>query len=365
MKKLIFSHFTKFMVTFLIIFLQMAGSYGVNHIPSHHHAPPPHPLDPLTPSEIRLASSLIKAHFVSTPTLYFSTITLKEPLKSVLLPSFLDDTDPPFVTRTAFANVIDPVTQTGYEVLVDLTRKKVTSLIKLDPGTQPMYTMNEDPDINAVVLADPQVQLRLAAVGLQNLSLVVPLYWDFGYAGDRPEYLGRRVVQVFFSFQNVPNDNNYAHPLGFVAIVDTLAQKMLAIEDLPTQLGFETSQAPFGDTSATFTMANYDPTLLPASFFRKDIRPIAITQKSGASYKVKGYQVEWQKFKFRVGFNAREGLVLYNINYNDKGHVRPLIYRASLSELFVPYGDPRPPYHRKMVTIHTCRCEKKLNYGTT
>jgi primary-amine oxidase len=36
------------------------------------------------------------------------------------------------------------------------------------------------------------------------------------------------------------------------------------------------------------------------------------------------------------------------VNYNDSGTIRPLLYRLSLSELFVPYGDPRPPYTRKM-----------------
>lgn len=34
---------------------------------------------------------------------------------------------------------------------------------------------------------------------------------DFGYLGDRPEYLEKRVVQVFFSFQNVRNDNHYGN----------------------------------------------------------------------------------------------------------------------------------------------------------
>jgi primary-amine oxidase len=42
-------------------------------------------------------------------------------------------------------------------------------------------------------------------------------------------------------------------------------------------------------------------------------------------------------------------MVLYNINYNDGGNVRPLIYRAALSEILVNYGDPRPPFPNKMV----------------
>ena len=33
-----------------------------------------------------------------------------------------------------------------------------------------------------------------------------------------------------------------------------------------------------------------------------------------------------------------EGLVLHQIGYNDRGRLRPIIYRASLSEMVVPYG---------------------------
>lgn len=40
-------------------------------------------------------------------------------------------------------------------------------------------------------------------------------------------------------------------------------------------------------------------------------------------------------------FNGREGLILYTVNYNDGGTRRPILYRASLAEMFVPYGDPR------------------------
>src|SRR5205807_9143896 len=35
----------------------------------------------------------------------------------------------------------------------------------------------------------------------------------------------------------------------------------------------------------------------------------------------------------------RSGLVLYTVGYDDGGKVRPVLYRGSLAELFVPYGD--------------------------
>lgn len=48
-------------------------------------------------------------------------------------------------------------------------------------------------------------------------------------------------------------------------------------------------------------------------------------------------------------FNGREGLIIYWVSYNDNGNVVPLLYRTSLTEMYIPYGDPRPPYHRKAV----------------
>jgi primary-amine oxidase len=57
--------------------------------------------------------------------------------------------------------------------------------------------------------------------------------------------------------------------------------------------------------------------------------------------------VQWQKWRFRIGFTPREGLVLYTIGYEDQGRVRPIIYRASLVDMVVPYGDPHPNHGRK------------------
>ena len=62
-----------------------------------------------------------------------------------------------------------------------------------------------------------------------------------------------------------------------------------------------------------------------------------------------GHEVHWQKWRFRVGFTPREGLVLYLVRYQDHGTLRPVIYRASLAEMFISYGDPNPAHYRKNV----------------
>jgi primary-amine oxidase len=56
---------------------------------------------------------------------------------------------------------------------------------------------------------------------------------------------------------------------------------------------------------------------------------------------VEGNQVTWQKWQFRVGFNYREGLVLHQLGYKEGGGVRPVLFRGSLVEMAVPYGDPK------------------------
>jgi primary-amine oxidase len=80
---------------------------------------------------------------------------------------------------------------------------------------------------------------------------------------------------------------------------------------------------------------------------RKDLKPIDITQPEGASFTVEGNLVAWQKWKFRVGFTSREGLVLHTIGYTDDGVERPILHRASICEMVVPYGDPGEQYYRK------------------
>ena len=54
----------------------------------------------------------------------------------------------------------------------------------------------------------------------------------------------------------------------------------------------------------------------------------------------------------RIGFTPREGLVLHTVSYEDQGRERPVLYRASIADMVVPYGDPRPTYfHRNAFDV--------------
>lgn len=48
-----------------------------------------------------------------------------------------------------------------------------------------------------------------------------------------------------------------------------------------------------------------------------------------------------QKSRVTPNARCREGLVLHCVGYEDGGKLRPVLHRASLVEMAVPYGDPR------------------------
>jgi primary-amine oxidase len=81
---------------------------------------------------------------------------------------------------------------------------------------------------------------------------------------------------------------------------------------------------------------------------RDDLKPLHIIQPEGPSFKINGHELEWQKWKMHVAFNAREGIAISTITYNDNGTIRPIFYRLSLVEMVVPYGAPEFPHPRKV-----------------
>src|SRR6185369_968738 len=72
---------------------------------------------------------------------------------------------------------------------------------------------------------------------------------------------------------------------------------------------------------------------------REAPKPLSIVQPEGVSFRINGHEVSWQKWRFRFSMLPREGLVLHTVGYEDEGRVRSILYRGSLSEMVVPYGD--------------------------
>ena len=134
-----------------------------------------------------------------------------------------------------------------------------------------------------------------------------------------------------------PTDNGYARPIeGIRPVVDLNLMKVIRVEE-------------YGHWPLPPDAGNYSAERVPNQ--RTDIKPLSITQPQGASFSLDGNQIEWQKWKFVIGFNAREGLTIHHLRYTDKGRDRSILYRGSLTEMVVPYGDPQPSRCERMPSM--------------
>ncbi|WIA30543.1 hypothetical protein OEZ86_000626 [Tetradesmus obliquus] len=292
-----------------------------------------HPLDPLSAEEISGVAAACKslAKQEGWGSLRFNVISLKEPAKADLL-AF--EAGGPAPQRQGFAILQAPPSSVVYEVTLALQpgeEATVCAWQKLE-GVEPLASPDDCFEAEAIAKADPQVVELLAERGFTDLALVACDPWSVHAP---PQQLqGRRLMQLFMYGRSSPDDNAYAHPLDLVALVDMLQKCVVAIDKHS-----KAPQIPASDS-------NYHAELFPGPW-RQDIKPLNVLQPEGPSFSVDGMAVSWQKWSFRVGFNYREGLVLHQLSYNDGGKQRPVLHRASLVEMAVPYGDPREPFQRK------------------
>ncbi|XP_037032511.1 copper amine oxidase 1-like [Bradysia coprophila] len=308
-----------------------------------------HPLDPLTTVEISKSSGLIREKHPNKNGWIFNSITLLEPPKNVLLPFLskeveLNRKDMVSIPRKSFTILIEKGTGKVYEAVINLSDDTIERFDAVPSGFQPTLTPEDCIEAEKICKSNSEVQLRCLRLGLEDMDLVVGDPWSIGYNGE-PEFASKRAVQLFMYARMFPEDNHYAHPLDFVVVVDLNAFEVILIEDLPIHTDFKSKRE--DEVEIPKETSNYDPKFLPEAFLRKDLKPLQVIQPEGPSFTVEGNEIQWQLWNFRISFNYREGLVLHNVSYRDGNKTRPLFYRISLSEMVVPYGDPRPPYHRK------------------
>ena len=281
-----------------------------------------HPLDPLTAEEIALATRLLRAERRLGDRVRFITVDLREPPKAAA-------SGP--AEREAFAVLLDVADGQTYEAVVSLSAEKVRDWRHV-PGVQPAITFDEFFTCERVVKADPAFREALRRRGITDVDLVMVDPWSAGYYGDTAER-GRRLLRALAWVRPGPDGNGYAHPIeNVVAVVDLLTEQVVRVEDY--------GAVPVPRTPGEYAAGAAGP-------LRDDVRPIEIHQPQGTSFSVRGREVRWQKWRFRVGFTAREGLVLHTVGYEDRGRVRSIVHRASLAEMVVPYGDPAPGHWRK------------------
>jgi primary-amine oxidase len=285
-----------------------------------------HPLEPLTGEEILAAVALLKTHLQLNNAHRFVTVTLQEPSKETVLSFRIGDP----IHRKAFAVILDNVEEATFEAVVSITEGKLISKTAI-PGVQPSIILDEFVECEAMVKANPDFMKALERRGITDSRLVMVDPWSAGNVGIREEE-GKRLVRAMSWIKNSDDDNGYAHPLeGIIIVVDLNKMEVLRVED-------------HGVVSIPPLDGNYVNGYVQA---RSGIKPLDIVQTEGPSFEVDGHEIHWQKWRIRFGFNAREGLVLHGVGYEDQGRLRNILYRASLSEMVIPYGDPTPSHNRQ------------------
>jgi primary-amine oxidase len=166
--------------------------------------------------------------------------------------------------------------------------------------------------------------------GITDLDKLLVEPWaagNFGIAGEE----GERLAYGRCWLANDAGDNPYGRPVANLhPVIDLRRRRVIRIDD-------------FGVTPLP---PDPGPMKLTEGL-RRDVKPLEITQPQGPSFTVDGHEVRWQKWRLRVGYNVREGLILHDIGYEDQGRLRSIMHRASLAEMVVPYGDPTPGSFRR------------------
>ncbi|KAL8347248.1 hypothetical protein RB601_003231 [Gaeumannomyces tritici] len=292
----------------------------------------PHPFDPLTGDEIATAISLVKkAH----GDVHFNVVSLHEPRKAEMTAWLANPNSAPRPARVADVVVIAPDSKV-FDGLVDLASGKIVKWEHAE-GEQPILMVEELQAVEYLCRTDPKVieQCELSGIPKEDMHKVYCDPWTIGY--DERHGSMVRLQQAFMYYRPDIDDCQYQYPLDFCPIYDA-GKKQIVHIDIP-KVRRPLSKVP---------PVNYHPAAVEkAGGYRKDLKAIHITQPDGVSFGMNGREIEWQNWRFHIGFNYREGIVLNNITFNDKGKVRPIFYRMSLAEMVVPYGNPEHPHQRK------------------
>ncbi|MGD9632435.1 MAG: primary-amine oxidase [Pirellulales bacterium] len=287
-----------------------------------------HPLEPLSADEIEQAVSILRTSGKLTPTTRFVSVSLKEPSKDLVHAG--ESTGA--AQREAFVVLFDNATNSCYEAEVSLSDFRLTSWNHI-PNVQPTMTIDEQIECEQAVIESPAFQEALQRqYGVSDPKLVMVDIWSAGNYGSE-EDRSRRLARPLCFLRQDPTDNGYVRPIeGLRPVVDLNTMEVIRVEE-------------FGHWPLPPVTCNYAADRVLNQ--RKDIKSIEIKQPDGPSFEVNGHEVHWQNWSFVVGFNAREGLTLHNLRYRDGGRDRSILYRASLTEMVVPYGDPTETQRRK------------------
>jgi primary-amine oxidase len=283
-----------------------------------------HPLQPLTAEEIRKVTAIVRRSLPYGGDTRFETIELLEPPKADIR-EFVAGSR---IRRSARANVFSAREIGVTALVVSLDDETIVSREEF-PDQRPMIQLEQFTIIEEFVRKDPGFVAACARRGITDMSGVCIDPWSAGNYGIKGEE-GRHLCHVFAWLRLRENENFYAHPIeGLSAVIDLKSMEVIRVDD-------------YGIVPIPKLEANYERDFVTP---RAPLKPIDVVQPQGVNFQLEGRYLTWDKWSFLIGFNSREALTFHDIRYDG----RPIVYRASIAEMFVPYGSPENGHFRKNV----------------
>lgn len=284
-----------------------------------------HPLEPLTAQEITTAVNLLKQKKSLTENARFPNLSLHEPDKQAVLDFQVGDK----ITREAFVVVLEPKQNKTYEAIVNLNNQTIVSWKEI-ANVQPAILDEEYELLDQLAKADPRWQAAMKKRGITNFDHAIVDGWALGLMSETEKASGKRLLRGVTYYKDPQRMNYYGSPIeGLMITVDLNEKKVFEVVDR-------------GVTS--FSKTNFDYDSKSVAPLQKAPQPLKINQPEGVSFQINKNEVTWQNWKFRYLMHPREGLTLYQISYRDRGKDRPILYKAGLSEMLVPYADTSPAW---------------------
>ncbi len=272
--------------------------------------------EPLTQQELVKTIKLIKKSPHYSKDIVFTYLSLQEPQK----------TDQKYI-RQAVALLFNPKQNKSYEVIITLGSKSSLSWKEL-PQVQLMGSNYDYSTIPELLKSNDAWKSALAKRGIKKPTEVFVSPWIAEPSND-PNLQGHRLFHAIpYDARN--NLNDYGRPIeGLSALVDLTTQKIQVLD---------TGIIPIAKSDSPYNSKSVGPLRTPPNLVHSD-------QPQGYSFQLKKHQVTWQKWRFNIGFNPRDGLTLHQIQYYDQRKWRSILYRLSLADILVPYGDPDPQWN--------------------
>ena len=275
-----------------------------------------HPLDPLTKDEITAALLILRAQHPLPPGTSLPLIALQDPAKSDVIANRK-------TSRKARIVIYARPRNETYEAIVDLDSRQVAAWNRI-PGVEPQIMPEDFARCERIVRNSAAWRAGLKRRGIEDTSRVRIDVWSIGTEGSTgPEK--HRLVRTVSYYKGNESTGDF-HPVnGLSALVDLTDSTVVSLTDT-------------------------DPLPLSAPPVLEDIRteelkPLDTTQPKGVSFRISGSEIAWDQWRFHFALHPREGLQIYGVGFLDGGKVRPILYKAGLSEMIVPYGDSSPAWY--------------------